>query len=121
MTQRTERLEAGRYNAVMKEHDLTIAAFQQHIKERYYDADAQRGTPGTFMWLIEEIGELATTLQKIRGEGGATSGGHTQRHLEDEFADVMAWLCTLANINDVDLQKAINQKYLDGDGPSGTK
>ena len=103
------------------EHSLTLRAFQDHIRERYYDADAQRGTPGTFMWLIEEIGELATTLQKIRGEGGDTSGGHTQRHLEDEFADVLAWLCTLANINNVDLQRAIEQKYLSDDGPVGTK
>lgn len=105
----------------MDEQPITIATFQQHIKARYYDADSKRGTPGTFMWLIEEIGELATTLQKIRGEGGDTSGGHTQRHLEDEFADVMAWLCTLANINDVDLEQAIRQKYLDGEGPEGTK
>ena len=100
---------------------LTIGQFQQYIRERYYETDAQRGTPGTFMWLIEEIGELATTLQKIRGEGGATSGGHTQRHLEDEFADVLAWLCTLANINDVDLEQALRQKYLDTGGPEGTK
>lgn len=100
---------------------LTIGQFQQYIRERYYEADAQRGTPGTFMWLIEEIGELATTLQKIRGEGGATSGGHTKRHLEDEFADVLAWLCTLANINDVDLEQALRQKYLDHGGPEGTK
>ena len=103
------------------ESPLTIKTFQQHIHARYYDADSDRGTPGTFMWLIEEIGELATTLQKVRGEGGDTSGGNTQRHLEDEFADVLAWLCTLANINNVDLERAIRQKYLQGDGPEGTK
>ena len=101
--------------------NLTLAEFQQHIHERYYETDAARGTPGTFMWLIEEVGELATTLHKIRGEGGNTSGGSTQEDLEGEFADVLAWLCTLANINDVDLTKAIRNKYLIGEGPKGHK
>jgi NTP pyrophosphatase (non-canonical NTP hydrolase) len=41
---------------------LTIRAFQQHIRERYYETDRARGTPATFMWLIEEVGELATAL-----------------------------------------------------------
>lgn len=100
---------------------LTFTAFQHHIREKYYATDSARGTPGTFMWLIEEIGELATTLHKIRGDGGTTSGGSTQIDLEDEFADVVAWLCTLANINDVDLERAIRRKYLEGPGPVGTK
>jgi NTP pyrophosphatase (non-canonical NTP hydrolase) len=101
---------------------LTLAGFQAHIREKYHAQDAARGTPGTFMWLIEEIGELATTLQKIRGEGGSTSGGSTQKDLEGEFADVLAWLCTLANINDVDLAKAVREKYLrDDGGPTGVK
>ncbi|MFA9479913.1 MazG nucleotide pyrophosphohydrolase domain-containing protein [Phycisphaerales bacterium AB-hyl4] len=97
---------------------LTLHAFQQHIRDRYYETDAARGTPGTFMWLIEEVGELATALHKARGEGGATSGGE---NLEEEFADVVAWLCTLANINGVDLEQAIRRKYLRGTGPQGHK
>lgn len=102
----------------MNTTNLTLKAFQQHIHDRYYKADAARGTPGTFMWLIEEVGELATALHKARGEGGATSGGED---LEGEFADVLAWLCTLANINDVDLERAVRRKYLDGAGPQGHK
>ncbi len=107
----------------MPDHDppLTLEAFQRFIYDRYHPTDAARGTPGTFMWLIEEIGELATTLHKVAGEGGDTSGGSTHEDLEGEFADVLAWLCTLANINDVDLAAAVRKKYLDGDGPKGTK
>ena len=46
-------------------HDpVTLHDFQEYIRERYFDTDSARGTPGTFMWLIEEIGELATTLQR---------------------------------------------------------
>ncbi len=97
---------------------LTIKAFQQHIHDKYYVTDAARGTPGTFMWLIEEIGELSTALQKAAGQGAQTSGGE---NLEEEFADVIAWLCTLANINGIDLEKAITDKYLTQQGPVGTK
>lgn len=98
--------------------DITLEALQQHIRERYYAADKARGTPATFMWFIEEVGELATALHKAAGEGGATSGGED---LEGEFADVVAWLCTLANINDVDLSEAVRRKYLHGSGPTGHK
>jgi NTP pyrophosphatase (non-canonical NTP hydrolase) len=89
---------------------LTIRAFQQHIRERYYETDRARGTPATFMWLIEEVGELATALH-----------GEDQGNREEEFADVLAWLCTLANINDVDLDRAVRRKYLTGRGPRGHK
>ncbi len=98
--------------------DLTLRGFQEHIRERYYATDKARGTPGTFMWFVEEVGELATALHKRAGEGGATSGGED---LEGEFADVLAWLCTLANINHVDLTQAIQQKYLGDQRPEGHK
>lgn len=97
---------------------ITLAAFQQQIRQRYHAADAARGTPATFMWFVEEVGELATALHKAAGEGQHTSGGED---LEGEFADVLAWLCTLANINDVDLTAAVRRKYLEDDGPSGHK
>ena len=97
---------------------MTLEAFQQHIHDRYYKTDKARGTPGTFMWFVEEVGELATALHKAAGEGGDTSGS---TDLEQEFADVLAWLCTLANINDVDLATAVNKKYLAGPGPEGHK
>ena len=90
--------------------DLTVRAFQKHIGSRYEAADRARGTPGTFLWFIEEVGELATALH-----------GSDRANLEEEFADVLAWLCTLANINDVDLAQAVAKKYLSPDAPDGTK
>lgn len=89
---------------------LTIAEFQRHISARYEKADRARGSAGTFVWFIEEVGELATALN-----------GDDRANLEEEFADVLAWLCTLANINDVDLSKAVAAKYLSGGGPGGHK
>lgn len=94
----------------MPDQPLTIPGFQQHIRERYFASDKARGTPGTFLWFIEEVGELATALN-----------GTDRANLEEEFADVFAWLCTLANINDVDLQAAIRDKYLTTGGPVGHK
>lgn len=97
---------------------LTLRDFQQFIRDRYYDTDKARGTPGTFMWLVEEIGELATALHKAAGEGGNTSGGDDPA---GEFADILAWLCTLANINGVDLEQAVRDKYFRDGGPKGHK
>lgn len=90
---------------------LTIAAFQQHIRDKYFATDSARGTPKTFMWFVEEVGELATALNENKD----------RVNIEEEFADVLAWLCTLANINDVDLADAIVKKYLSDGGPAGVK
>ncbi|MGE3109285.1 MAG: MazG nucleotide pyrophosphohydrolase domain-containing protein [Phycisphaerales bacterium] len=86
----------------------TVTDFQELIRERYSTTDAARGTPGTFMWLIEEIGELATSLQE--NAPGQKPTRKQRDNLEEEFADVLAWLMTLANINGVDMERAI-RKY----------
>ncbi len=88
--------------------ELTIRQFQDFIHRRYYARDSERGTAGTFMWFVEEVGELASAL-----------AGDEKHDKEEEFADVFAWLCTLANINGVDLAKAV-EKYTSG-GVDGFK
>jgi len=87
---------------------MHIKEFQQLISRRYEKRDRERGIPGTFLWFIEEVGELATAL-----------AGQDQKNRQEEFADVFAWLCTLANISDVDLEKAC-EKYT-GDSVKGFK
>lgn len=77
---------------------MHISEFQSIISKKYGKRDRQRGIPATFMWFIEEVGELATAL-----------ASNDQNNKEEEFADVFAWLCTLANINDVDLEKACDK------------
>ncbi len=90
--------------------NLTIQQFQDHIRDKYSARDIQRGSAPTFMWLIEEVGELATALQ-----------GNDRANQEEEFADVVAWLCTLANIHGIDLTTAIEKKYFKSGGPQGFK
>ena len=58
---------------------MTLREFQTLIRRMYHEKDAARGVEGTFMWLSEEIGELAAALR---------GGTHEERVLE--FADVLA-------------------------------
>ncbi len=83
--------------------NISLRDFQELIREMYFEKDQARGVDGTFMWLMEEVGELASALR---------DGTHEQR--VEEFADVLAWLTTIANVVDVDLSLAIAQKYGSG-------
>ena len=97
---------------------LSISDLQRLIRDRYHDTDSARGTPGTFMWLMEEIGELATSLHECAPDQSPTD--EQRANLEEEFADVLAWLVTLANINGVDLNKALT-KYTQPGRVEGVK
>lgn len=90
-------------------------SFQRLIEDVYFDRDAARGVPGTLLWFVEEVGELAHAI------ANRERGKLDRANLEEEFADVLAWLTTLANICDVDLAKAIHDKYIRDGGPEGTK
>jgi NTP pyrophosphatase (non-canonical NTP hydrolase) len=83
--------------------DISFRGFQQLIRDMYLEKDMARGVDGTFMWLMEEIGELASSLR---------NGTHEERL--GEFADVVAWLTTIANVAGVDLDEAIRKKYGSG-------
>ncbi|MEM8834801.1 MAG: MazG nucleotide pyrophosphohydrolase domain-containing protein [Planctomycetota bacterium] len=97
---------------------LTISDFQRLIRDRYFATDAERGVEGTFMWLIEEVGELSTAL--MENAPGKTPTDAQRANLEEEFADVLAWLTTLANIAEVDLERSLT-KYTDPDRVQGVK
>jgi NTP pyrophosphatase (non-canonical NTP hydrolase) len=70
------------------------------MRRIYFHRDSKRGIKGTFDWLVEEIEELGDALK-----------GTDKKALEDEFADVIAWLASLANVADIDLDKAATSKY----------
>jgi NTP pyrophosphatase (non-canonical NTP hydrolase) len=82
---------------------MRIQEFQRRIEEIYHARDSARGLAGTHMWFCEEVGELTRALR--RGE---------REELEGEFADVLAWLATLASIAGVDLEAAARRKYAAG-------
>ena len=82
---------------------MQIKEFQEFIREKYYARDSERGTAATVLWVVEEVGELASAL-----------GGDDEHNKTEEFADVLAWLCTLANISDVDLESAVKKYTIRG-------
>ena len=78
-----------------------VRAFQEQIERIYLDRDRARGWERTFAWFVEEVGELARALHR------------DDENLEEEFADVAAWLVTLASIRGIDMERAI-EKYASG-------
>lgn len=82
------------------ERQVSFREFQTLIREMYFEKDEARGVDGTFMWLMEEVGELAAALREGTAEEQAA-----------EFADVLAWLTTIANVANIDLTQAISDKY----------
>jgi NTP pyrophosphatase (non-canonical NTP hydrolase) len=82
---------------------MEIRAFQKKIEDIYYERDSARGLAGTHMWFAEEVGELTRALRR-----------DTREELEGEFADVFAWLATLASMAKIDLEEAVRNKYAAG-------
>ena len=80
-----------------------MKSFQQRIEEIYLERDRARGTQGTRLWFVEEVGELVRAIR--RGE---------RNNLEEEFADVYAWLATLASLHGLDLDAIGAKKYANG-------
>ncbi|MEC9475729.1 MAG: MazG nucleotide pyrophosphohydrolase domain-containing protein [Planctomycetota bacterium] len=85
--------------------DLGLREFQKIIESTYYQKDSARGVEGSFMWLVEEVGELARTLN---------SGDPGSREEQAEFADVLAWIASLASLRGVDLAQCVIDKYSSG-------
>ena len=83
---------------------MTIQNFQKQIETIYYTRDAARGVPLTFTWFVEEVGELAKEIRKQP---------HDMARLREEFADVFAWLVTLASLLGISLEDAA-QIYANG-------
>ena len=92
---------------------ISIKDFQDLIRKMYYEKDAARGAEATFLWLMEEVGELASALRKAETLEGTPEAENARKNLEGEFADVLGWLSTLANMHGIDLQEALQKKYLD--------
>ena len=79
---------------------MHIKEFQEMMRCLYFQRDSKRGVEGTYDWLKDELEELGEALE-----------GNDNEAAEKEFADVIAWLASLANITGIDLEKAALNKY----------
>lgn len=75
---------------------MEIAALQELVRERYFKTDSERGLFHTAMWFHEEVGELSSAI---------ASGD--KENAKEEFADVLMWLLTLANLMEVNMEEAV--------------
>jgi NTP pyrophosphatase (non-canonical NTP hydrolase) len=82
---------------------MQLSDLQAAMAATYGDRDAERGVSASVAWLVEEVGELAQALRK-----GTPA---QQRH---EFADVLAWVASLANQVGIDLDAAVQASYGSG-------
>jgi len=70
------------------------------MRKIYFKRDSKRGIERTYIWLVEEVGELGRAI--LSGNKDA---------MKMEVADVLAWLASICNLLDIDLEKASLEKY----------
>ncbi|MHA1281344.1 MAG: MazG nucleotide pyrophosphohydrolase domain-containing protein [Promethearchaeota archaeon] len=81
---------------------MKISEFQKLMRDLYFHQDSKRGIKATFIWLTEEIGELARLINKEIDN---------KEKIEEELADIIAWTCSLANLFNIELESALFKKY----------
>ncbi len=81
---------------------MELRKLQEYMYRLYYERDSKRGLFATFAWFVEEVGEMAEALLK-------------DGNVEEEIADVLAWLLSVANLVGVDVEEAVKKKYGDPD------
>ncbi len=81
---------------------MTVKEFQKIIRDTYYEKDSRRGLEKTFMWLVEEFGELSRAIN--RG---------SRPEIELELSDVVAWIFSVANLLDIEMEEVLN-RYKNG-------
>ncbi|MEO0202102.1 MAG: MazG nucleotide pyrophosphohydrolase domain-containing protein [candidate division WOR-3 bacterium] len=81
---------------------MRIRDFQEIIRKTYYERDKQKGIKSVFIWTIEEVGELAKSLNR-----------KTKEDIKLEVSDVIAWIFSIANLLDIDIEEAL-ERYFNG-------
>jgi NTP pyrophosphatase (non-canonical NTP hydrolase) len=82
---------------------MKIEEAQEMMRRIYFERDKARGVRGTLRRTKEELAELDEAI----------SHGGGRQALGKEVADVFAWLCSLANLLDINISDAFYSKYTD--------
>jgi len=83
---------------------MDLGELRKRIRERYYEIDKKSGPLFLLAVLFEEVGELAEAVRKGNRDA-----------IEEELADVLFMVLSLANLFDVDVEGALVEKFLKGD------
>ena len=83
---------------------MKVSEFQDLMRKLYFHQDTERGIKGTYIWLVEEIGELASLIKEQE---------INKKKASDEIADIIAWTCSVANLLDINIEEALYNKYPD--------
>jgi NTP pyrophosphatase (non-canonical NTP hydrolase) len=83
---------------------MDIREAQDLMRRIYLARDRARGVERTLLRTFHELGELSDAIMK----------GNNCEHIESEMADVFAWVCSTANLLDLDLAQALTAKYGNG-------
>ena len=80
---------------------MKIEEAQDMMRKIYLERDRARGVEGTLMRTFDELEELREAI----------ASKNSIPAIADEFADVFAWLCSLANLLEIDVSEAFYKKY----------
>ncbi len=78
----------------------SVNDFQNLMKDLYLERDRQRGIEKTLLWLQTEQGELIDAYLK-----------NDTSTIIEEVADIFAWLCSVCNLFEINLESAVWEKY----------
>lgn len=86
---------------------MELLEIMKCIREKYYEIDSKSSSLFLLAVLFEEVGELAEAVRKNRiGD------------IEEELCDVLFMTLSLANYFNVELERRLIEKYLEGDPSS---
>jgi NTP pyrophosphatase (non-canonical NTP hydrolase) len=77
---------------------VEIGEFQRRLRAAYGARDRARGRDATFLWFVEEVGELSRALR---------SGDRA--NLRHELSDALAWLVSVATLEGIDMEDAASR------------
>ena len=90
---------------------MQISEFQKLMKTLYFVKDQERGLTGTALWLFEEVGEIAEALRHYMIVDNPEEKTHFKKEIGREMADIFAWVSSLANLLEIDLEQVLYEKY----------
>ncbi|MHA1480405.1 MAG: MazG nucleotide pyrophosphohydrolase domain-containing protein [Candidatus Thorarchaeota archaeon] len=74
---------------------------QDLIRRIYLDRDKERGIERALLRTFEELAELSDAIQRNK----------SLKDIEDEIADVFAWIISIANLLEINLGEVLLSKY----------